>query len=93
MRSSSGSKLWALPVDMEVDGEETDPFNALIEVGWSLMGGRMAERHLCKVAMNRHGWPILVPCHADGRNRTAVTFGGIKRKRFNFGWVRATKAA
>ena len=65
-------------------GDENEPFDALMYEGWTLFGGTVTQWHCCKVAQNRHGWPILVPCHPNGRNRTAACFGGIKRRRFGF---------
>ena len=83
-REAAHEAVRQLGLPVAYTGEETAPFEALMYEGWVLLGGTVTHWHVCKVAMNRHGWPILVPCHPDGRNRTAVCFGGINRRRFGF---------
>ena len=83
-RTAAHATVRALGLPVAYTDEETRPFEALMYEGWTLFGGQVTHWHCCKVALNRHGWPILVPCHPDGRNRMAACFGGIKRRRFGF---------
>ena len=84
-------KAMALPVAWQ--GTETPPFQALIHEGGHLLAGQIRVWHTVKMALNKHGWPVLVPCHANGKARIATLFDGLtRRKRFGFEQVLETRA-
>ena len=68
-----------IPVPLP-DAEETEPFEAVVLLGSSMLAGPITSTETVKAGMNKHGWPIVFPCHADGRKRALRLPNGSTRR-------------
>ena len=67
-------------IPVPITGESTVPFEAVILLGSSMLAGPITSTETVKVGMNKHGWPIVFPCHADGRKRALRLPDGSTRR-------------
>ena len=74
------------------DGEATEPFEAVVLLGSSMFAGPITSTETVKIGMNRHGWPIVFPCHADGRKRALRLPDGSTRRQLGPNQLLRTRA-